>query len=54
MKTCSNCIYRDLLITQEPCMDCIYGINWEGEEEEKEDPREDKISSKEFIKGFGG
>ena len=52
MKTCSNCIYRDLLITQEPCMECKYSEYWEAAEED--DPREDKISSKEFIKGFGG
>lgn len=37
MKTCGNCAYKDLLITQEPCLECLYGINWEPEEEQKED-----------------
>lgn len=40
MKTCANCVYRDLLITQEPCMNCIYGINWEGEEKDDGDEKE--------------
>lgn len=37
MKTCGNCVYKDLLITQEPCLECLHGINWEPEEEQKED-----------------
>lgn len=37
MKTCGNCVYKDRLITEEPCMDCLYGINWEADEEEEDD-----------------
>ena len=37
MKTCANCVYRDLLITEEPCMDCLYSTNWEGEDEDDSD-----------------
>lgn len=29
MKNCGNCAYCDLLITEEPCMDCKYNENWE-------------------------
>lgn len=53
MKNCSNCCHRDISIKEEPCRSCIYGTNWETNEDTK-DLREDKISSKEFIKGFGG
>lgn len=34
MKNCSNCIHRDLLITQEPCMNCRFTECWEGEDNE--------------------
>lgn len=34
MRNCGNCVYKDLLITEEPCMDCLYCMNWEGDEEE--------------------
>lgn len=37
MKNCSNCVYRDLLITQEPCMNCKYTEYWEEDKQEDED-----------------
>ena len=36
MKDCGNCAYCDLLITEEPCMDCLYSSNWEPKEEDNE------------------
>lgn len=41
MKNCGNCVYKDLLITEEPCMDCLYSTNWEGEEEEDNNEAEE-------------
>lgn len=41
MKNCGNCIYKDLLITEEPCMDCLYCMNWE-EDTEDEDNENNK------------
>ena len=35
MKTCANCVYRERLITEEPCLECLYGINWESDEEQE-------------------
>ena len=29
MKNCGNCVYKDLLITEEPCMECKYSEYWE-------------------------
>lgn len=40
MKNCGNCVYCDLLITEEPCMDCLSSSNWESDED-KEDENED-------------
>lgn len=37
MKNCGNCVYRELLITEEPCMDCLYCSNWEEDKEDDED-----------------
>lgn len=37
MKNCSNCVYKDLLITQEPCMRCRYTEYWEADEDEEND-----------------
>lgn len=34
MKSCGNCVYRDLLITQEPCMRCKYDEYWEEDKDE--------------------
>lgn len=39
MASCFNCAYRERLITEEPCLECLYGINWEPDEE-KEDENE--------------
>lgn len=39
MKNCGNCVYRDLLITEEPCMECKYSEYWEEDEEEEEDEK---------------
>ena len=36
IKNCCTCIHRDLLITQEPCIDCRFTENW------KEDKQEDE------------
>ena len=36
MKNCGNCVYCDLLITEEPCRDCLYSSNWEPKEEDNE------------------
>lgn len=41
MRNCGNCVYKDLLITQEPCMDCLYCSNWEADEEEEDNGSED-------------
>lgn len=41
MRNCGNCVYKDLLFTQEPCMDCLYSSNWEADEEKEEDNGED-------------
>ena len=35
MRNCGNCVYKDLLITEEPCMECYYNSNWEGETEDE-------------------
>ena len=35
MRNCGNCVYKDLLITEDPCMDCLYCMNWEGEVEDE-------------------
>ena len=35
MKNCGNCAYCDLLITEEPCMNCKYTENWEPKEEDE-------------------
>lgn len=35
MKNCGNCVYKDRLITEEPCMECLYCMNWEGETEDE-------------------
>lgn len=44
MASCFNCAYRERLITEEPCMDCLYGINWEpDEDQEDEDNDQDNI-----------
>lgn len=37
MRNCGNCIYCDLLITQEPCESCLYSSNWELDEDKEED-----------------
>lgn len=37
MKNCGNCVYKYLLITQEPCMECLYCSNWEADEEQEEE-----------------
>ena len=37
MRNCGNCIYCDLLITEEPCMDCLYNSNWGGEADNESD-----------------
>ena len=29
MKNCGNCVYKDLLITEEPCNECKYSEYWE-------------------------
>ena len=34
MKNCGNCVYKDLSINAEPCMDCLYQSAWEADEEE--------------------
>ena len=36
MKTCANCIYRERLVTEEPCLECLYDINWEGEDDQED------------------
>ena len=41
MKNCVNCIYCDLLITEEPCESCLYSSNWELDEDKEEDKDED-------------
>lgn len=33
MKNCGNCVYKDLLITEEPCMECKYSEYWEEEDD---------------------
>ena len=43
MKNCGNCLYCDLLITEEPCMDCLYSSNWEPKEEENENTNPDTV-----------
>ena len=44
MRNCGNCVYRDLLITEEPCNSCIYSSNWEEDtEEENEDSNKDTV-----------
>lgn len=35
MASCFNCAYRERLITEEPCLGCLYGINWEPDEEQE-------------------
>ena len=40
MKNCGNCAYCDLLITEEPCMDCLYSCNWEPKEDEDNEDNE--------------
>jgi hypothetical protein len=37
MASCFNCAYRERLITEKPCLECLYGINWEPDEEEQEE-----------------
>ena len=37
MKNCGNCVYKDLLITEEPCMECKYNEYWEEDKEDQED-----------------
>ena len=34
MKNCGNCVYKDLLITEEPCMECKYNEYWEEDEDD--------------------
>ena len=36
MQNCGNCCYKDISIKEEPCKECIYGINWEAEDQEEE------------------
>lgn len=36
MRNCSNCVYKDISITQEPCIDCLYLSNWEPDEEQED------------------
>lgn len=43
MRNCGNCVYKDLLITQEPCLECLYASNWEEDKEEEEDNDQDNI-----------
>ena len=43
MKNCGNCAYCDLLITEEPCMDCLYSSKWEPQEEENENTNKDTV-----------
>ena len=33
-KNCGNCKYCYRLITEEPCMDCLYSSKWEPKEED--------------------
>lgn len=35
MASCFNCAYRERLITENPCLECLYGINWEPDEEQE-------------------
>lgn len=42
MKTCANCVYRERLITEEPCLDCLYGLNWEADEDKEEEDNADQ------------
>jgi hypothetical protein len=35
MRNCGNCVYKDLLITEEPCMRCRYTEYWEGDTEDE-------------------
>lgn len=44
MRSCANCAYKDLLITEEPCMRCRYNEYWEADEDkEDEENVEDNI-----------
>lgn len=36
MASCFNCAYRERLITEEPCLECLYDINWEPDDKEQE------------------
>ena len=36
MRSCGNCIYKDLKITEEPCDSCYFMCNWEEDKEEED------------------
>ena len=40
MASCFNCAYRERLIKEEPCLDCLYGLNWEPDEEQEDNDNE--------------
>lgn len=37
MRNCGNCCYKDLKITEEPCMRCRFNEYWEADDEEKQE-----------------
>ena len=37
MKNCGNCVYKDISIKEEPCIECMYCSHWEAEEEEEKE-----------------
>ena len=47
MRNCGNCVYRDLLITEEPCDSCNYSSNWE--EDTEEDTEDEDAEVKDNI-----
>lgn len=42
-KNCGNCKYCYRLITEEPCMDCLYSSNWEPKEEDNENNNQETV-----------
>lgn len=49
MASCFNCAYRERLITEEPCLECLYCINWEPDDEELEDQLDDMRSQRDRL-----
>lgn len=42
MRNCGNCLYKDRLKTEEPCLECMYSLNWEPEEDQEEEDNDNQ------------